>query len=244
MKAFLSLLVFWVMIVNGVAASNRASNSPLQPIRIRQPVSPIFPEALARMFPNGGHARILIMVRADGELAEWLVTGYSAPPFKMQAEETLKTLTFEAARLAGEPIAATTEIRFRFEARGLLVSLTQEQAFNRLTQSPFDSPEAYRPYPIGALDRVPAALYTEAPSYPKEVAAEGITGNVTVDFYIDEGGAVRMPSVSHYEPMPLPIAAVRAIRRWKFEVPMHQGKPVLAQARQVFHFNEDPASKR
>jgi hypothetical protein len=60
----------------------RQANPDLQPIGITHSLDHAFPDSLARMYPNGGEARILVTIRSDGELTEWLVTGYTAPDFK------------------------------------------------------------------------------------------------------------------------------------------------------------------
>jgi TonB family protein len=232
------------------AAGQRSRPVPgLQPIGIVQSATHEFPETLARMYPIGGEARLLVTIRADGELTEWLVTAYSAAPFKHEAVEALKELKFTAARLNGETITARTEIVLRFETKGMLVSTTTpEDAYNAVVRPVLEGYLVYRAYPVTALDRVPAALRTVSPRYPKEMSERGIVGSVTVDFYIDEEGVVRMPSVVEQEKFALADLAVTALRQWRFESPVRGGKPVLAQAQQVFHFGEEvsggPARER
>jgi outer membrane biosynthesis protein TonB len=59
---------------------------------------------------------------------------------------------------------------------------------------------------------------------------------VSVDFFIDETGSVRMPAVSANDDVHLTALAIDALRQWKFEPPTHNGRPVLAKAVQVFNF--------
>lgn len=236
MKTF--LLFFFSALMVGPAFAQKSIPQPgLKPIRVIQSVTHQFPSHLARQYPKGGTARLLVTVRNDGELAEWLVTGYSALPFKDEAIAALKELTFEPANLRGEPIAARTELFLNFESRGMMVSTTAMENFDALSRSMVDISDAYKRVRFAELDRVPAVLHTVKPIYPTDVAERGIAGSVTVDFYIDEQGIVRMPSVIAAEPMILSEAAVQAIRQWKFEPPTRHGKPVLAQATQVFNFN-------
>jgi TonB family protein len=242
MKTALALLLAG-LIASAATAQRSRPAAALQPIGISQSTTHEFPESLARIYPNGGEARLLVTIRADGELTEWLVTGYSAAPFKQEAVAALKELKFAPARLNGETITARTEIVLRFETRGMLISTsTPEEAYNSLARQALEGHLVYRAFPVAALDRVPAALRTVTPRYPKELSDRGVAGSMTVDFYIDEDGVVRMPSVLEPEQFALGDLAVNALRQWKFESPVRGGKPVLAQAQQVFHFGEGPST--
>ena len=88
------------------------------------------------------------------------------------------------------------------------------------------------------LDRIPTPMVTVAPDYPAELAQKGVRGKVTVDFYIDESGTVRMPSVPPLDNSELVELAVKALRQWKFGVPTRDGKPVLVKASQSFNFGK------
>jgi len=64
-------------------------------------------------------------------------------------------------------------------------------------------------------------------------------GKVSVEFYIDETGRVRMPSVDletneAYED--LSATAIAAVGQWQFEPPTVKGRPVLVVAHQDFTF--------
>src|SRR4051812_5875966 len=107
-------LVFLSVALAASPSMARPANPDLQPIGITHSLDHAFPEALARMYPNGGEARILVTVRADGELSEWLVTGYTAPDFKAEAIAALNDMKFSAARFKGEKITARSEITLTF----------------------------------------------------------------------------------------------------------------------------------
>jgi TonB family protein len=239
MKTFSAFVAGALAVCHGFAASQ--SNPDLQPIGITHSLDQAFPESLAHMYPNGGEARILVTIRSDGELGEWLVTAYSAPEFKEQAVAALKEIKFSPARYKGESIAARSEITLTFETRGMLVSSSASMdSFALGTRSP-GRLSGFEAIPLSKLDRAPAVLKTVSPRYPKELADRGLVGSVVVDFFIDEAGDVKMPSVLEPEANPLADAAVNAIRQWKFETPVYRGKPALVHARQVFNF--DPTAR-
>lgn len=79
------------------------------------------------------------------------------------------------------------------------------------------------------------------PSYPQEWASRGLTGPVTVNFYIDETGRVRMASCPAGTNSQLAHPALEAVRGWEFNPPTSGGRPVLVYARQVFNFLGKPA---
>jgi TonB family protein len=80
------------------------------------------------------------------------------------------------------------------------------------------------------------------PVYPQELMKQGISGNIIVDFYIDETGKARFPTAMAGTNETLAGIAVAAVQQWRFIPPTAKGKPVLVQARQVFTFEKDEKS--
>lgn len=238
LKVFLSLVVSATFALAQVPSRS----SDLVPLKIIPPEFPReFPDALARAFPNGGQARVLVTVGADGQLKESLLTSYSAQPFADEANAALKEWKFEPARWKGQPITARVEILVKFEHHGTMVSMTAPEMLMGATDARLDIRNSvYRAYALNELDGVPALLQSVKPIYPVELANRGVVGKVTVDFYVDEQGTVRMPSVDRDVPPELGEAAVTAIRQWKFEPARLQGKPVLAHLQQQFNFSRAP----
>jgi TonB family protein len=61
--------------------------------------------------------------------------------------------------------------------------------------------------------------------------------DVTVEFYIDEQGRVRMAAVPREAADDIySAAAVAAVEQWRFEPPLRKGKPVLVLVEQLFRF--------
>ena len=208
-----------------------------QSLNIQQTVDPVFPYRLQELGVTNGEARVAINTDATGKLMECLVVGYTRPEFADEAVVVIKQWKFEPARLRGEPVGTTVELLFSYEARGVVVS----------TLNPIDSIEKrisqiigehyiYQPCSLRELDRIPTPVVTVKPYYPGELADKGVKGKVTVDFYIDETGTVRMPAVSMKDDVELTALAVVALRQWKFEPPTRNGRPVLVKASQVFYF--------
>ena len=237
MKTFSGLLVCSGLFLASVASAQFGVPIPdWQSLKIIQTAEPIFPHQLTQKAVTQGEAHVVINNDADGKLTEWLVVGYSRPEFADAVVTALKQWKFEPARLRGSPVGTTIDVFFYFEAKGVVVStsaIDQLEGFLSFAERRF----AYRPCSLRELDRIPTPLVTVKPLYSDELAKKGVRGKVTVDFYITEAGAVRMPSVSPYDDSQLTALAIDALRQWKFEPPTRNGNPVLVKATQVFSFN-------
>jgi TonB family protein len=213
----------------------------LQEIKIVDPTFHTYPESLLRQFPNGGQARVLISVSADGNLTEWLVIAYTARPFGEEAMHAVKSWRYLPARWRGDPISARTEVTVTFETKGTLVSTSAIESLEGLTRSSGGAVYAYRPFTLKELSTAPTVLQAVDPGYPRALLERSVTGEVTVDFYIDEEGTVRMPSLVNPQHPDLASAAIAAIRQWKFSPALANGKPVLVHVQQTFRFNPSVA---
>ena len=105
-----------------------------------------------------------------------------------------------------------------------------------------DRDDVYRPHSLKELDRIPTPIAAPSPGFPARFAHGG-AGQVTVSFYIDEDGAVRLPSVDESDDPDLAAAAIDALRNWKFEPPTWKRRPVLVRASQQFNFRTPETAK-
>jgi TonB family protein len=84
-------------------------------------------------------------------------------------------------------------------------------------------------------------VHVVTPSIPDGVLAPGETRVVTVEFYIDQEGKVRVPAVAREDADDrLATVAVAAVEQWRFEPPMRDKQPVLVLAQQDFRFVAKP----
>lgn len=221
------LTVFTAPVADGVAEN-------FVPCRIQQRVKVKFP---VRAFHEGithGVVWLLLEVDQEGRLGDVLAFAHTGEEFAREALDAVEQWTFAPATLAGEPIRSINTINIQFEVNGVtaytkLIGQSEKQAT-------VGKPYAYRPYRLNELDGVPKALARSSPIYPKEWIDEGRTGAVTLDYFIDEEGYTRIPQVVGHADELLGATTVEAVKMWQFEPPLRQGKPVLAQVRQVFHF--------
>lgn len=80
---------------------------------------------------------------------------------------------------------------------------------------------------LGAADQDVVPLVRVNPQYPIRAAQRGIEGWVEVAFTISQTGTVKDAQVTGYYPSSVfNNAALRAIRRWKYNPKIENGKPV------------------
>jgi TonB family protein len=205
------------------------------PAKVVFKVAPDYP---AREFTNGirtGDVRMLLRIDPVGRLDDALVTAYSLPGFADEAQLAVKKWKFQPSRVDGDPAYATLEVQFQFNVNERLATAhigPQEEAYFEAGKDQFQ----YEAVPLSELDHVPSPAHRVAPTYPQDWAARGLTGSVLVEFYIDETGRVRMPTVVSADHPELGWIALPAIGKWRFDPPTRKGKPVLVKAQQDFQF--------
>lgn len=231
------ILGIGVLLSGSLLAQTPPTQSDWQSLKILQTVDPVFPYHLLQLGVKEGEARVAVNSDATGKLVKWLVVGYTQPEFADAAVAAINQWKFEPARLQGEPVGTTVELSFHFETKGIVVTtLTPanyiEGQFMRIKEGRY----AYRPCSPRELDRRPVPIVTVAPQYPRALAAQGVKGKVTVEFFIDETGAVRMPAASVQDNAVLTTLAIDALSQWKFAPPTAKGRGVLVKASQEFDF--------
>ena len=76
------------------------------------------------------------------------------------------------------------------------------------------------------LDKVPRAIVRVPPAYPAQLRALGVSGEVYVDFVVDEAGRVSDVRVLRSSREEFESVAIKALVKWRFEPGSVHGKPV------------------
>ncbi len=200
---------------------------------------PEFPLVLIGDGVSEGEVVMAISIDASGKLVDSLVLAYTHKPFVRSCQDALKDWKFIPARFDGETVGVQTVLTFHFNRSGYvesnMVNITRNYVSGR-----FPPRMSKRLVPSAELDRPPLPVSTVNPKYAPQARERGIRGSVNVRFYIDEEGAVRLPSVSSTAHPYLADLAVEALRSWRFQPGLYQGKPALVAASQDFHFGPSP----
>ena len=82
----------------------------------------------------------------------------------------------------------------------------------------------------------PEPVIAVSPEYPEELLRHDFTGQALVEFTIDEEGNVQDVVVKSATSWDFGQAARDAIRKWKYEPPRENGRPVSIRAEKRFDF--------
>lgn len=221
-------------------------------------VRPIMGEAL----PVNGSVRILINVDAAGKLADWMPVDYDHPSYADAAIEAIKKWRYEPARQHGAPVGVRTMLVFTFETRGQVISMTACDSVMAFMKNVAGNQQVRLVCRARELDAIPKPMVVVSPLpvWPKELAdlidnvlvaaivisptstkaenAPGEAKGIMVDFYIDETGRPRMPTVNSRGNEMMAASAVEALEQWRFTPPMRKGVPVAVRASQWFDFSK------
>jgi TonB family protein len=218
----------------------RAQGEPtgFQPLVIHQTRDPAFPlEPLTEGYLKG-RVEVLIAVDASGKLTDSLAISYTEPYFALSALDALRAWSFEPARVDGRPIASMRKVDFDFRMSGpVVISQNISQFADRFIRDMAPERADHRAFNIREIDGKLTAIRIVSPAYPVQLAAKGIGGIVTLSYYVDEKGRVRMPSVVNDPRQELAEEAVGAVKQWQFEPPTRFGEPVLVWVRQDIRFD-------
>lgn len=89
-----------------------------------------------------------------------------------------------------------------------------------------DNPWGPSVIPSTLLDDSPRARLQAAPLYPFEAKREGLSGEVVVEFLVDETGRVLEPRVVRSTHRIFEASSLRAVAKWKFEPGRREGRVV------------------
>lgn len=86
------------------------------------------------------------------------------------------------------------------------------------------------------LDNVPRATFQARPNYPYTLRNQGISGEVVVDFLVDEQGQVSDVRVVRSSNSEFERPTVLAVQKWRFEPGKRQGRAVRFRMSQAVTF--------
>jgi TonB family protein len=210
------------------------------PMKFIQLEPAIYPPSVLPLGITSGEARVAVQVDDTGKLTDSLVVAYSHPAFAEEAASALKTWRFMPAMVHGLPCSATAVLDFRFRAGGVVVDIFTDSVVQMIHFRVVPDALAYKVCSLDQLDRIPTPTKIVKPNYSQEQARRSHLKHLTVEFYIDTEGHVRLPAVSRESieaDKELSAAAVIAVEQWQFEPPVSRGTPVFVRAQQVFNFN-------
>lgn len=232
------ILTFLLAAVLPVRAAFPGQENDDVGLNIIQSVPAEFPSSAISNGIHSGKVHLVVSVDAEGRLVDQLVVAYTDEVFVAAAIRAVKSWEYEPARVRGHARASRADLILEFKAD--LIVTVQNAEYNSL-QGIFGRLYKFQPSLLKDLDRIPVPVHVVTPTIPDGVLSKGEKRVITVEFYIDQEGKVRVPSVSREQADDrLAALAVETVEQWRFEPPMRKGRPVLVLAQQEFRFLDKP----
>lgn len=207
----------------------------LQGISITEGEPAKYPRNLIQAGIHNGWAKVKVAIGDDGTLLDALVIGYTHPEFEHATLEALKKWSFSPAKVNGKPVTSVIQINFNYDhsSNGPKVVHLDPLAI-RLQQDQLYPGEANRLISFEELDRIPIPIHVVPPKFTDDEIHRLSGKRVGLNFYIDEQGRVRLPTLAYTDDEGIALKAVEAVKHWRFEAPMHHRKPVITLTNQEF----------
>lgn len=211
-------------------------SGPKEGLTIVQTFEPQVRAAPNESLPSFGDVRLVLNVDENGKLIDWLPISYAHPAYLSAAVDAIKGWEYRPAKINGEPVSVRQQVVFSFQSRGRVVSMLAIETANSLFRNVLGEQVTRCVYAGRDLDEQPKPIKVVQPlGLPPSVQVRPGAG-VMIDFYIDENGHPRMPTVSNYDHPVMAAAAVQALEQWEFTPPKRNGQPVAVRVVQWFSF--------
>lgn len=188
-------------------------------IKIVAPV--VYPFELLQS-KTSGKAKVFIVIDDQGRVRKSGVVSATHPEFGFAAQASFQSWLFYPAKKQGKASwsVITREQKFNLTDRD-----SQQPKSAKRIQALLKQPTSSDIYTQSQLDRVPKILYQPL---PKQITETG-SKHVTIEFFVDQDGWVQLPRIVSTDHQEQAWLALIALKRWQFEVPTVDGKPVIAQ---------------
>lgn len=223
--------------VLGAGKSVKDGSKTDEPLQIIRTVNVSYPPKLLQDFVDAGEVSIMVLVSAEGQLMDWMVIGYSQALFAQEVLEVLPRWKFIPAYHHGKAIPTRVELKFSFKNSAFIRVLPSDTGI--LARQKIDMKTAgYSSFICwpDELDQPLDAKGEIAPMPPDQLGAKGKGGQVVVEYLVDAEGKVRMPIIISAEEEAFANSVLLAISQWRYEIPRHQGLPVITRVRHQFTF--------
>ncbi|MBI2511111.1 MAG: energy transducer TonB [Opitutae bacterium] len=200
------------------AATNSSERQGAVPAGLVYFVRPEFPEWAKVNSVCRGAATVAVSWDARGLPTDVVTVETSSPEFGAAACEAVRQWRADPA------LRAERFYEFQFALSGVVIC-HQKGANTLATEAKADFKR--RVLTREDLDAAPKLLVQPMPQ-PADVAGGRIeSGRVVVDFFVDEDGRVRAPSIVEATAPELVEPTLLKMREWRFETPRRNGRPVL-----------------
>ena len=204
------------------------------------------PDDLKHLLMENPHVRFLLLISENGELLYRLATESNHYELIEPATRLIDQATFTPAFQEGQPVPSRFEVTIRFrdvdqerwKETGVIPmgNNTMKVAEKRMYDRD-PSQYTYQRSEIKELD-TPLQLISGSIVVLKDENGTPVTGDATVEYYIDHNGHALLPTIqknSNNDPL-LTMSVIKTLEKLLFEPPAHDGKPTYVIVKQTFSF--------
>jgi len=204
--------------------------------------TPRYPSEMIAQGIHEGSATIIVELDNAGTMTDWLAISTTRKEFVEAIGAVINTWKFAPALRDGKPVPSGMQFSFNFHSNGY-VSYNGVGLYLSFFNGLFNPVEKPLVANISQLDRMPLPLSVAQPFIDSAIPVGSRSGELTLCFFIDQNGNVRMPVLLECKgDIRLAYAAYDAVLKWKFEIPRVKGLPVMVRAQQKFVFSEPAES--
>jgi outer membrane biosynthesis protein TonB len=199
---------------------------------------PLYPNEMIAQGIHEGSTTIIVELDNAGNMTDWLAISTTKQEFVNAIGAVIKNWKFAPALRDGKPVPSGMQFSFSFHSNGY-VSYNGVGLYLSFFNGIFNPIERPLVANISQLDRMPLPLSVTQPLIDSAIPVGSRSGEITLCFFIDQNGNVRMPVLLECKgDIRLAYAAYDAVLKWKFDIPRVNNAPVMVRAQQKFIFNE------
>ncbi|MBC2607112.1 TonB family protein [Pelagicoccus albus] len=217
-------LLYTVWLPVGKAAE--LENDRVKEVSVIDQTKARFPGAMRVVGIEEGFVSVAVLVDEEGNVSDTLVLESTGSAFTNSALKAIEEWSFRPAQLQGSTVPSSAKLDFDFRLDEELRWQIQAPAQADITHTTLsEDPISFTPF--DELDRIPLPIRITEPNSFR-------SGSATIEFYIDETGSVRCPSVISSPSLNLGRELVDTVVGWSFEIPLKSGRPTNTRVRQTF----------
>ena len=230
-----------LMIALGASLAGATESRDVKPsveLRIVKFVRPEFPGIALQEGVAEGTVVVAFSHDLAGRVTDALALESTHPAFAREAIAAVQQWQIAPHGEKGAPCQCAHVIRLAFEAGGVMRMASTPSRTNGTSElATSGAGPTSSVLTFDDLDARPKVLRQSMPALPISATNDAKHRAVSVTFFVDREGRVRVPSiVSTPDPM-LGAAVAQAMLQWRYESPRKGGKTVAALAEMNFNLN-------
>jgi hypothetical protein len=210
--------------------SIHAAPTPAAPatteLTITKYVAPVFPDFARMSGVLDGSTVVVFSHSLDGTISDALAIRHSHPAFAREAADAVRQWRVAPHRHDGQPCQLAHGVRFAFSATGAVNVASLPTA--RTAETAAEPATTFAAVDVHDLDTLPAARARPMPNLSSASLPHALPAALTVTFFIDPAGHVRVPSLGTAVTAEVGEAVLAALRHWRYDAPLKAGQPVSA----------------